>query len=67
MITLSTLFILLYSYSVYKIRKDSKSWKDFNPFSSNIFAYAMFMFCTVVLMIGVVVFAVYMVTHNIIP
>jgi cytochrome c oxidase assembly factor CtaG len=67
MITLSTLFILLYSYSVYKIRKDSESWKDFNPFSSNIFAYAVFMFGTGILIIGVLVFAVYMATHNIIP
>jgi hypothetical protein len=67
MITLSTLFILLYSYSVYKIRKDSESWKDFSPLSSNIFAYAVFMLGTLVLMIGVLAFAIYMATHNIIP
>ena len=67
MITFSTLFILLYSYSVYKIRKDSESWKDFNPFNSNIFAYAVFMLGTAILITGVLAFAIYMATHNIIP
>jgi hypothetical protein len=67
MITVSTLFILLYSYSIYKIRKDSKSWKAFNPFDSNIFSYAIFMFGTVALVGYMIALVGYMVTHNIIP
>jgi hypothetical protein len=67
MITLSTLFILLYSYSVYKIRKDCKSWEDFNPFDSNIFSYAIFMFGTAILILSILLLVGYMVAHNIIP
>jgi hypothetical protein len=67
MITFSILFILLYSYSIYKIRKDSESWKDFDPYDSNIFIHLTFTFGTGVLIIGVLALVDYMVTNNIVP
>ena len=67
MITFSILFILLYSYSIYKIRKDSESWKDFDPSDSNLFVHLIFMFGTGVLIIGVLALVDYMVTNNIVP
>ena len=67
MITFSILFILLYSYSIYKIRKDSESWKDFDPYDSNLFVNLIFMFGTGVLIIGVLALVDYMVTNNIVP
>jgi hypothetical protein len=67
MITFSTIFILLYSYSIYKIRKDSESWKDFDPSDSNLFVHLIFMFGTGVLIIGVLALVDYMVTNNIVP
>jgi hypothetical protein len=67
MITFSILFILLYSYSIYKIRKDSESWKDFDPTDSNLFVHIIFIFGTGVLIIGVLALVDYMVTNNIVP
>ena len=67
MITFSTLFILLYSYSIYKIRKDSESWEHFDPCDSNIFVHIMFMFGTIVLFVGVSALVGYMIANNIIP
>ena len=67
MITFSTLFILLYSYSVYKIRKDSESWKDFDPHDSNLFVHIMFVFGTAILILGVLVLVGYMIENNIVP
>ena len=67
MITFSTLFILLYSYSVYKIRKDSDSWEYFDPNESNIFVRLMFMFGTGVLIIGILALVSYMIKNNIVP
>ena len=67
MITFSTLFILLYSYSVYKIRKDSESWKDFDPYDSNIFVGLIFLFGTGSLIFGVLALVGYMIANNIVP
>ena len=67
MITFSILFILLYSYSVYKIRKDSDSWKYFDPIDSNLFVHIMFIFGTSALFVGVSFLVGYMIANNIVP
>ena len=67
MITFSILFILLYSYIIYKIRKDSESWKDFDPTDSNLFVHIMFIFGTSALFVGVSFLVGYMIANNIIP
>ena len=67
MITFSTLFIILYSYSVYKIRKDSDSWEYFDPSESNIFVHLMFVFGTGALIVGIALLVVYMIVNNIVP
>ena len=67
MITFSTLFIILYSYSIYKIRKDSDSWEYFDPSESNIFVHIMFMFGTGALIIGISTLVGYMIVNNIVP
>ena len=67
MITFSILFILLYSYSVYKIRKDSDSWEYFDPSESNIFVHLMFVFGTGALIVGISALVVYMIVNNIVP
>jgi hypothetical protein len=68
MITISTLLILLYSYSIYKIRKDSGvSWKDFDIFESNIFVYYIFLFGTAAIVVGIIFLIIYAVINNIIP
>ena len=67
MITISTLLILLYSYSIYKIRKDSGSWKDFDPSDSNIFASLVFFFGTAAIAVGVLYLISYAVNNNIVP
>ena len=67
MITFSTLFIILYSYSIYKIRKDSDSWEYFDPSESNIFVHLMFVFGTGVLIIGISALVGYMIANNIVP
>ena len=67
MITLSTLFIVLYSYSVYNIRKRSGSWKEFNPFNGNPFSYGMFMLGTAVLVGLVLIGIAFMAYIGLIP
>ena len=68
MITISTLLILLYSYSIYKIRKDSGGfWKDFDPFESNIFVYYIFLFGTAVILSSIIILIIYAVNNNIVP
>ena len=67
MITFSILFIILYSYSVYKIRKDSDSWEYFDPSESNIFVHLMFVFGTGVLIVGISALVGYMIVNNIVP
>ena len=68
MITMSTLLILLYSYSIYKIRKDSGgSWKDFDPFESNIFVYFIFLLGTSAISGGMIFLMIYAAIKNIVP
>ena len=67
MITFSTLFIILYSYSIYKIRKDSDSWEYFDPSESNIFVHLMFVFGTGALIVGISALVGYMIVNNIVP
>ena len=67
MITFSILFILLYSYSIYKIRKDSDSWEYFDPSESNIFVHLMFVFGTGALIVGIGLLVFYMIANNIVP
>ena len=67
MITFSILFILLYSYSIYKIRKDSESWEYFDPTDSNLFVHIMFIFGTSALFVGVSFLVGYMIANNIVP
>ena len=67
MITISILFILLYSYSVYKIRKDSGSWEYFNPYDSNFLVYIIFAFGTGIIGLGIIVIVLYLIKYNIIP
>jgi len=67
MITISTLLILLYSYSIYKIRKDSGSWKDFDPFESNIFVYFIFLLGTSATSGGIIFLMICAAINNIIP
>ena len=67
MITFSILFIILYSYSVYKIRKDSDSWEYFDPSESNIFVHLMFVFGTGALIVGIALLVIYMIVNNIVP
>jgi hypothetical protein len=67
MITISTLLFLLYSYSIYKIKKDSGSWGDFNLFNSNFFAYFMFLLGTTVIFFVILFFSFYIIENNILP
>ena len=67
MITISTLIILLYAYSIYKIRIDSGSWKQFDSYDSNLFVHLVFMFITSALIIGFISGAVYVIKNNIVP
>jgi hypothetical protein len=67
MITISILLILLYSYSIYKIRKDSGSWKDFDFYESNIFVYLIFLFGTATIVLSIISLMIYAVNNNIVP
>lgn len=67
MITISILFILLYSYSIYKIKKDCGSWKYFNPFESSFLSYMFFIFGTGLLFLGISILMFYMVYTNVLP
>ncbi len=67
MITISTLFILLYSYSLYKIRKDSGSWKEFDPLESGLFGWPVFYVGTSIIILCVLVILGYAVQNNLIP
>ena len=71
MITLTTLFTLLYGYSIYKIRKVSGSWEDFSTYSafdqgytfaSMVFGLGTFMITTFIL-----TFLIYAADSGIIP
>jgi len=67
MITISTLFILLYSYSLYKIRKDSGSWKEFDPLGSGLFVWLVFYVGTSIIILCVLLILGYAVQNNLIP
>ena len=67
MITSSTLFILLYSYSLYKIRKDSGSWKEFEPYGSGLFVWMVFLLGTAIIIVCVLGILGYAVQNNLIP
>ena len=67
MITISTLFILLYSYSLYKIRKDSGSWKEFDPLESGLFVWLVWLFGSAIIIVCVLGILGYVVQNNLIP
>ena len=67
MITLTTLFVLLYSYSVYRIRTDSGSWKRFDPCNSNAVATLLFLFGTVILVVALAAALGYSIEQDLIP
>jgi hypothetical protein len=67
MITLSILFIICYSYSIYRIREDSGSWKAFNPYNSGFFAYSIFMFGSAAIFLAITVGVGLLATSEIIP
>jgi hypothetical protein len=67
MITVSTLLILLYAYSIYRIRIDSGSWKQFDPCDSNLFVYLVFVFSTATLSVAFMFGLSYLALSNIIP
>jgi hypothetical protein len=67
MITILLLFTLLYSYSVYKIKKDCGSWEFFNPFESNFLVYILFVFGNSVIIIGIIALLFYVIKNNILP
>lgn len=66
MITISILFILIYSYSLYTI-KGSKPWEDFNPFESSFLLYMLFILGTGLLSIGIFILMFYIVYTNVLP
>ena len=67
MITISTLIILMYAYSIYKIRIDSGSWKQFDPYDSNLLVNIGFIIGTGVLIVGFMYGVFYVIANNIVP
>ena len=67
MITISTLIILMYTYSIYKIRIDSGSWKQFDPYDSNLLVNIGFIIGTGVLIVGFMYGVFYVIANNIVP
>jgi len=67
MITLTTLFFILYAYSIYKIKKASGSWKNFNPFCSALGYYTIFLFGTGFLSFALIFALIHGVSTGIIP
>lgn len=67
MITITTIFILLYTYSIYKIKKDSGSWKNFNPFDTNYITYMIFAMCTILIVMLIGAFIGYLTVNGILP
>lgn len=67
MITISTLIILIYAYSIYKIRIDSGSWKQFDPYDSNLLVNIGFIIGTGVLIVGFMYGVFYVIANNIVP
>ena len=67
MITVSTLFILLYAYIIYRIRIDSGSWEQFDPTDSNLFVQLVFIYSTSTLIVAFLGGLIYLALSNIIP
>jgi len=67
MITLSVLFALMYAYSIYRIRKDSGSWDNFNPFETNLFVFFIFFLGTIWHLLLLIWLILYLIEHNILP
>jgi len=67
MITVSTLFILLYAYIIYRIRIDSGSWEQFDPWDSNLFVQIVFIYSTSTLIVAFMFGIIYLSQSNIIP
>jgi len=67
MITISILCTLIYAYSIYRIRKDSGSWDEFNLFETNFFVYFMFLLGTIWHCSLLIVLILYVIEHNILP
>jgi hypothetical protein len=67
MITILILSILLYSYSVYRIKKDCGSWENFNPFESNFLFYIGFLFGNSVIVLFIIALLLYVIKNNILP
>jgi hypothetical protein len=67
MITISILFIIAYSYSVYQIRKSSGSWKEFNPFNGNFFSYFGFMVGSIISIIAILTGILFVAYAGILP
>ena len=67
MITLTIIFILSYAYSIYKIRKDSGSWKNFDPHDTNLFFHLIFIIETSILVIAIMTGLPYLAMEGIIP
>lgn len=67
MVTVSTLFILMYVYTLYRLRTDSGSWEDFDPMNSGIYHWMVFIIGTSSLIITMLIILNYLMSHNIIP
>jgi len=67
MITISILFIICYSYSVYRIKEDSKPWGAFNPYNSGFFEYSIFIFGSAAIFLAIMVGVGLLATSGIIP
>jgi hypothetical protein len=67
MITLTALFTLLYGYSIYKIRKDSGSWENFDPYESNSFLFLVYIISTPVIAAFILTLIIYAAYSGIIP
>jgi hypothetical protein len=67
MITITTLTAIMYFYSIYKIKKESGTWEEFNPFNANFITYGIFVMGTVMTIILICFFVVYLIYSGILP
>jgi hypothetical protein len=68
MITFSTLFILLYVYSTYKIKVESGSWSKFQLLKApNAIVFFTWLIGTVVIFASIVGFIIHLVISGIVP
>ena len=58
MITISTILILIYAYSIYKIRIDSGSWEDFDPSETNLMTIIAFVIGTITCIVAIIGLAI---------